>query len=53
MTNREKELEQGKKKKYIYTHTHIHVTKSLCCVPETNATWQINYISTKNAEKCK
>ena len=34
---------------YIYTHTHIYIyiylTESLGCIPETNTTLSINYIS--------
>ena len=34
---------------YTHTHTHTHtrITESLCCIPETNTTLYINYISIK------
>ena len=35
---------------YIYTHTHAYtlITELLCCTPETNTTFYINYTSIKN-----
>ena len=34
-----------------HTHTYIHITKSLCCTPESNTTFKINYTSIRKKKK--
>ena len=43
----------GKESGKEYIHIYMYMTESLCCTPETNTTWQINYTSIFKIKKKK